>query len=189
MDYRFRLTIIGVLWFTLYHPQLVQAQGGDFEKQVDIRKLPIPKEPHQLFYLQKDPDANTVIYQLNVKNNKVDPKRPVNAYWKQYEEGGRKKALNYVQKTMAYGIQAKAIDEQTYSLELVSYKKLPLTLSYSSKHKKHVVTTQINGRKAVLEQIFVRIIGGTVFNPQIQYYLLKGRDYENNTLLEEELIP
>jgi hypothetical protein len=189
MDIRLPLSLFTVITLFSFCPIVTVAQSGDFGKQVTIKSLPVPKEANQLFYLQRDPDANTVIYQLNIKNGRIDPKKPIHTYWKLYEEGGKRKNLNYIQRTLAYGVHLKESKNQDFQFELVAYKKVKLTLSYSAKHKKHVVTTEIKGKKAILDQVFVRIIGGTVYNPQIKYFLLKGRDYYTNEILEEELIP
>jgi len=178
-----------LLFLTIGCFQPIFAQGGHFENQVILKNLPVPKEKNQLFYLQRDPDANTVIYQLNLKNNRLDKKKPVHAYWKQFEQGGSTKALNYIQRTMAYGIQSKAIGENVYDLEIAAYKQLDLKLTYSEKHKKYLVITKINGKMAVLDRLFVRIVGGTVFTPDIRFYKLTGRDYNTNELLEEEIKP
>ena len=43
--------------------------GGIALMKDTLLNLPSPKEKNMLFYLQRDLDANTVIYQLNLQEN------------------------------------------------------------------------------------------------------------------------
>lgn len=86
--------------------------------------FPVPnRDFYQLFYLQRQPNSNTIVADLNVKNGKVDSENPVHIYWLRYAEQGQKAELNWIQRTFAYGIQAKKIDEGNYKFNFVSYKK------------------------------------------------------------------
>ncbi len=70
--------------------------------------FPVPKRnAYQLFYLQRQPNTNTIIVDLNVKNGRFDTEDPVHVYWLRYTEEGQKKELNWIQRTFAYGIHAK----------------------------------------------------------------------------------
>ena len=151
--------------------------------------LPVPQEPNQLFYLQRDPDANTVIYQLNTVDGTVDPDKPVNVYWIRYAEGGTRQGLNFLQRTMAYGISHKALGHGAYELQLTAYKDHPLRLAYCEKSRTYKVYTTIDKREAVLERIFVRIDGGSVLSPNIKYFELTGRDATTQALVSERIKP
>lgn len=173
-QYSSRKTGIGMV--LLFSTIGLTAQESDYDKKVAMENLPVPNEKQQLFYLQRDPDENTVIYQLNMAGNVVDADEPVKVYWIRYAEGGTQKGLNFVQRTMAYGISHKALDNGDFELRLAAYKDIPLRLSYSEKKKKHLVYATINNREAILDRIFVRIEGGSMFSPDIAYFELSGRD-------------
>ncbi len=173
-QYSSRKTDIGMV--LLFFALGAKAQEGDFDKQVAVDRLPVPNEKQQLFYLQRDPDENTLVYQLNMTGGAVDPDEPVSVYWIRYAEDGQKKGLNFVQRTMAYGISHKALGNGDFELRLVSYKTLPLRLSYCKERKDYRVLATINDREAILDRIFVRIKGGSMFTPDIAYYELSGRD-------------
>lgn len=151
--------------------------------------LPVPNEPNQLFYLQRDPDANTVIYQLNAVDGVVDADKPVNIYWIRYTEGGARKDLNFVQRSMAYGISHKALGKGAFELRLAAYENHPLRLAYCEKSQAYRVYTSIDRREAVLERIFVRIDGGSVLNPNILYIELIGRDNASGARVSERIKP
>src|SRR5690606_13713219 len=152
------------------------AQENHFERQVVVDSLPVPNEQKQLFYMQRDPDENTIVYQLNMIDGAVDTSEPVNAYWIRYAEGGERKKLNFIQRTMAYGVSHQPLENGDVELRLAAYKSLPLRLTYREADKKYVVLADINGRPAILERIFVRILGGSALNPDIAYFELSGRD-------------
>ncbi|MFC3197280.1 DUF4833 domain-containing protein [Parapedobacter deserti] len=165
------------------------AQQSKLEEKIAVDQLPVPNENKQLFYLQRDPDENTVVYQLNMADSVPDPEEPVNVYWIRYAEGGTRKELNFVQRTMAYGVSHKVLPNGDIELRLAAYKSLPLRLSFCEKNKKYVVYASINGRDAILDRIFVRIDGGSTFSPDIAYFELSGRDAITLARVTKRIIP
>ncbi|WP_262245090.1 DUF4833 domain-containing protein [Parapedobacter soli] len=168
---------------------ILTAQERESDKKIVVDSLPVPSEPNQLFYLQRDPDANTVVYQLNTVDGKVDAGKPVNVFWIRYAEGGMRKDLNFVQRTMAYGITHKTLGNGDFELQLAAYKKHPLRLAYCGKMETYRVYTSIKGREAVLDRIFVRIDGGSIFSPNITYFELIGRDTATGKPVSERIKP
>ncbi len=139
-------------------------------------KFPTPKGiQEELFYLQRDPNTNTVIYELNLKSDgNVDAEQPVNVYWVRYAENGQKEELSYVQKKFAYGVQSKAIGNNEYELRIVSHKKLPLLLKKSGSDQKYHVYIKANDKQIMLDRVFVRIEGGSYWIPNVKYVEVKG---------------
>jgi hypothetical protein len=143
---------------------------------VDSMPLP-PSDPKQLFYLQRTPNANTIICDLNDKDGVVDPENPIHVYWLRYTENqkGQRAELNYIQRTFAYGIKARLLSPDKYELHFVSYKKYSMYLERAADHRYHVFA-MINGRVAILQRIFVEIRGGSFWTPHVEYVELKGLD-------------
>ncbi len=150
---------------------------------------PVPAEPLQLFYLQRDPDINTVVYQLNMVDGEINEDQPVNVFWIRYAENNEQKPLNYVQRTMAFGLTHKKLVNGDFALQLVSYKDLSLRLSYHPSMRRHVVYARINETQAILDRIYVRIDGGSTFNPNILYFELSGRDTSTGRSVSERVTP
>ena len=165
------------------------AQESKLGKKIAEDRLPTPREKKQLFYLQRDPDENTVIYQLNMKDSVIDADDPINVYWIRYAEGGTRKELNFVQRNLAYGVSHTPLENGDYELRLAAYKRKPLRLSYCHRSKKYVVYTSIDGREAILDRIFVRINGGSRLNPDIAYFELSGLDSATLTPVTERIAP
>ena len=165
-----------------------QAQTTDKSNPSPI-KFPVPKGiPNQLFYLQRDPNTNTYICQLNVdEKGNVDRKEPVLIYWMRYNIDGKKADLSYVQRKFAYGIQTKELGKDHFELRFVSHKQLPLYLIKDGNNKFHVYTT-VNNKKMRLERIFVRIEGGSFWVPNVKYVELRGINPETNTVVAERIV-
>nr|WP_199158688.1 DUF4833 domain-containing protein [Pedobacter sp. ASV2] len=140
--------------------------------------FPTPKDiSNQLFYLQRDPNTNTIICQLNVdKHGEVNTEQPVNVFWMRYGDKGEKKELGYIQRKFAYGILSKSLGNGQFELRFTSHKNLPMYLNKSGADKKYHVFVTVNNKKMQLERIFLRIEGGTFWFPNVKYVELKGYD-------------
>lgn len=130
-----------------------------------------------LFYLQRDPNTNTLIYALNLeRDGKINKSQPILAYWIRYAENSEKKELNYIQRKFAYGIATKELTPNHFEFSFVSHKKLAFYLNESGKDKQYQVTVTLNDKKIVLRRIFIRIDGGSFWLPKVKYALIEGID-------------
>jgi phosphatidylglycerophosphate synthase len=133
---------------------------------------------HQLFYLQRDPNTNTIICQLNIDAaGQVNKKEPVNVYWIRYGDKGEKEELNYIQRKFAYGIKSKDLGNGQFELNFVSYKKLPMILKKSSGDK-YGVFVKVNNKTIQIDRLFLRIDGGSFWSPNVLYIQVEGMDME-----------
>lgn len=166
----------------------VYAQTADNSNPSPI-KFPTPKGiKNELFYLQRDPNTNTVIYELNLKSDgNVDPDQPVKVYWLRYSEKGQKEDLSYVQRKFAYGVQSQAIGNNEYEIRVVSHKKLPLLLKKSGVDQKYHVYINANNKQIMLDRVFVRIEGGSYWIPNVKYVELKGTNTKTTKPIIERL--
>src|SRR5688572_24074606 len=82
-----------------------------------------PASNDQLFYLQRTPNTNTIICDLNQKDGTLDKDDPIHVYWIRYAEKGQKEELNFIQRKFAYGIKTKRLEDGKYKLNFVSYSK------------------------------------------------------------------
>lgn len=139
--------------------------------------FPTPKGiSNQLFYLQRDPNTNTIICQLNVDHSgRLDQDKPVNVFWMRYAENGQKSDLNLIQRKFAYGINSRPLGNDKYELKFVSYGKFPLYLMKDKNNQYHVYAT-VAKKQIILRRIFVRIQGGTFWVPNVKYVELRGVD-------------
>ena len=81
--------------------------------------FPIPSgNSKQLFYLQRTPNKNTIVYELNYKNGEIDTEEPIHGFWIRYQEDGQREDLNYIQRKFAYGLKTKKIAVKRIRCEL-----------------------------------------------------------------------
>lgn len=133
-----------------------------------------PVNPNQLFYLQRTSNSNTLIYELNYKNNVLDEDDPIHVYWIRYSEQGQKAELNYIQRKFAYGIKSTLVGKDKFEIYFVSYKKFLMYLMKGN--NKYNVYATINHKQAIVNRIFVKIKGGSLWSPNIEYIEVKGTD-------------
>lgn len=139
-------------------------------------KFPVPAgNARQLFYLQRNANANTVIYELNFKDTVLNAEEPIHVYWMKYNEQGQKAELNFLQRKFAYGVKSTIVSKDKYQLHLVSYKKFPMYLIKGANDKYKVFAT-INQKQAILNRIFVKIKGGSLWTPNVEYVEVEGTD-------------
>jgi phosphatidylglycerophosphate synthase len=138
--------------------------------------FPVPSGiANQLFYLQRDPNTNTVVYQLNVNSaGQLDEQEPVRVFWIRYTEQGQQQDLNFIQRKFAYGLTAKKLSVNKYELKFAAYNKLPFYLLKSSVDKSFHVFTVIANQQIVLTRVYLHIEGGTFWVPNVKYIEFKG---------------
>jgi len=155
--------------------------------EASIQGFPVPKVSNQLFYLQRDPNTNTIVCQLNLDSEgKVDQKTPVNVFWIRYTEGAKRTELNFIQRKFAYGITSKQISADKHELRFVSYSKYPMYLM-KGKDKKYHVFSKVANRQAILNSIYVHIDGGTFWVPNVVYVEFKATDPDTGEQLTERI--
>ena len=187
---KYVLNILMALSLTLvsYAGGLSDKKAGTTAAEPD--EFPVPSNvPGLLFYIQRDPNTNTICYQLNVdKQGKISEKSPVNTFWIRYPEGGIRKELNYLHRKFAYGINSKAIGNSAYELRSVAYSKLPLYLRRDTRNEYHVYTS-IDKKECILSRVFIRIDGGTFWSPNVLYIELKGTEIATGKTIIQRIKP
>jgi hypothetical protein len=149
--------------------------SSSFKNEVSNSEIEFPKPEgveNMLFYVQRTINANTIIYSLNTdKQGNLNEIEPIKAYWIKYTQGGKLDPLTYIQKNYAYGVNSKLIDKEkkSYSFEFVSYNKKKFYLIKSTTDKKYHVYGYINNKLSILNNILVKIEGGTFWVPNVKY--------------------
>jgi hypothetical protein len=108
-----------------------------------------------LFTIERSINANVVHYEAKVgKDGRLDLREPVVAYWIMAAEGGRRQALNFLERTRAYGFTtlAERIGE-SYKMSLVSDRNREIRVV----DQNGVVHAEaiIAGAQAYLQRIFI----------------------------------
>ena len=179
------------LILTSVSTQSATANNRSLSFRQDKTKLsfPVPKNiPNQLFYLQRDPNSNTIICALNLKNGQLDKQDPVRVFWIRYTEQSQSEELSFIQRTFAYGIKARALSNEEYELNFVSYKKFPLRLVKSERGPGYHVYATVNQKRVILRRLYVHIEGGTLWKPNVKYIQVEGVNASTGENTVERLI-
>ncbi len=164
---------------------VIFVQGGKSIILAQPAGYPTPVgNSNQLFYLQRTHNKNTIVYELNFKNGKVNTEDPVHVFWLRYQERGQKEELSYIQRKFAYGLKSKKIAENQYELSLVSYKKYKIYLQNGADGKFHVYS-MINKKWSLLTKIYIQTAGGTFWSPNVEYVEITGIDPATYQVVKE----
>ena len=172
------------------NPDHVILKNDTASRHVNAIKYPdLPASIQKLLYVQRDPNTNTIVYELNKdKNGNLNREEPVHPYWIKYAESGQKEELNYIQRKFAYGLVTKPLSNDRFDIRFVSYKKFPLTLMKSSDGNYHIFAT-VTQKQVILNRIFVKIEGGSFWIPNVMYVELKGTDPLTGSEIVERFKP
>ena len=154
--------------------------------------FPVPSGiKNQLFYLQRTTNTNTVIYSLNVNDKgELNESTPVKVFWIRYPEGGMRKELNFIQKAFAYGTISKKNKDGSFTIQLVAYKKKEFILKKSPSDNTYKMYTLINNKESEIKRVYIQIDpGGTLFNPNVRYIEMKGKEAATNKPIMERFKP
>ena len=190
---RFRFALLAVL-MTLPAVTL-RAQARDFSSSVtesaEIQQLrpefKVPDEPKQLFYVQRSPNANTVIYaaKLDAQGN-FDSRGPVEAFWRKFNIDGSKQPLNFMERMMAYGVKVnarKAGEPITFTIASLPQRKL--TLGWDAQHHPQATMT-IGSRVVKLAYVYLHVVEGGLM-PSVPELDIFGTDLANGKAVHEHL--
>jgi len=170
-------SICFIILVQLFQSNIIMAQN----------EVSFPKpngNSNQLFFLQRTPNANTVVYELNVKNGELDSIEPVHIFWILYGKNAEIEELTSIQRKYAYGLSTQLISEDHYELRFLANKKYALQMMKGPDYKYHIYYP-INNKQAILSRIYLQINGGSLFSPHIEYVEFTGLDPESGTELVE----
>lgn len=169
-----------------------QKNLSELNKEVKnvVSKYPVPNLPNLLFYLQRNKNSNTIVYEANLlADGKLDPKNPVSVYWLRFQEDSSRKELNWIQRWWAYGIDFEPAKDGSghYILSPVALKHRKITLSLDEKGHP-VATMKLNGRNARLKRIYA-MAEETSWLPSVKYVQMKGEELQTKEEVYEYIFP
>lgn len=176
-----------LLFMSLYMIAFWAAYAKAQDKPGPV-KWPVPANvPDLLFYIQRDPNINTVCYTLNLdKDGKLDQKEPIDIFWMKYADDGKKKKLNAFQREFGYGLSFSAVNADSFIVKAVAFPNRIMHL-IKDEHKKYVVEVKISGQTCVLKRVFIHITGETALSPEIKYIEFYGFNPKVGHLVTERI--
>ena len=96
---------------------LLGAAGEDF---------PVPTDKNMVFYVQRSLNSNTIVYTARMGDDgKLDAKRPIDVFWRRFNDDGERKELSSIERSMAFGVKAEPVAGQpgSFMIRVTSYPK------------------------------------------------------------------
>ncbi|MEM9548846.1 MAG: DUF4833 domain-containing protein [Bacteroidota bacterium] len=147
---------------------------------------PIPDVDDMLFYIQRNQNPNTVIYKIRKNqdgNFLMDD--PIYVFWRQYDNNGKDKPLNYIQRKLAYGYEYNIINNDAIQMNIVSYPSYKLFITKND-DQEYKAVGKINNMWAELSNVYVFVEEQGAF-PVVKYLELYGLQIETGLPCYEKI--
>ena len=145
-----------------------------------------PDSDNLLFYIQRNQNLNTVVYELNrLHDGRINPTYPMHVFWVRYSDNGEIQELNYIQNKLAYGYESRMINYNAFEFELVSYRNLKFFIGEDLGGKFNAYT-KINGQMSQISNIYVYVEDLGLF-PDVKYIELYGECLDNSSFVYEKI--
>lgn len=124
----------------------------------------------RLFFVSRNLNKNIIVYDVNLKNGKLDKNKPLHPYWYRLEENPITTGeLTFIQRKLAYGYSVEEEGDNEVYVKLKAYKKRMVKIC--KRDEKWVGITHINNKECILTEIFAHCPSRT----SCDYLILKGK--------------
>jgi hypothetical protein len=152
--------------------------------------LKVPDDPNMLFFLQRSTNANTIVYAANIaKPGHLDTKKPLDIFWRRYEDDGGRRPLGFFERTMAYGASPRPVPGRPneFDANIVSFPEISFRISVDQSGEPEAVML-IGARRARLVSAYVQV-DESGFIPELVFMDIYGIDKSDGRVLHEHLEP
>jgi hypothetical protein len=179
------------LCFALALLAALPAQARDFTSSITENdtvpalrpEFKVPDEPNQLFYVQRSPNSNTIVYvaKLDAQGNLKD----VEAFWRKFNIDGAKQPLNFLERAMAYGVKVQSRKPPiTFTIAALPERKLTLTLD-AQHHPRALM--QIGTHTVKVAYVYLQVVEGGLM-PSVPSLDVLGTDIASGKAIHEHLV-
>ncbi|HEX4272989.1 MAG TPA: DUF4833 domain-containing protein [Rhizomicrobium sp.] len=148
----------------------------------------IPDEPDQLFYIQRSPNSNTVIYTARLdRTGNFDSRTPVEAFWRKFNIDGSKQPLNFMERMMAYGVRVDTLRPgQPITFSVAALPNRTMTLTMDAQHHPEALL-QVGNRTVKVAYVYLQVVEGGLL-PSVPSLDIFGTDTASGKAVHEHLI-
>jgi hypothetical protein len=167
----------------------LSSQVTELDEIPRIRpEFKVPDDPDMLFYVERSPNANTVVYAVRRDTHgEVDAQTPVEGFWRWFNVDGQKKSLNFVERMMAYGVRiSRPAFGKPVTFQIAALPERTLTLDLDDK-KRPEALIQIGNRTATLVYVYLNVIEGGVL-PRVPSLDIFAIDKSSGKALHEQIV-
>lgn len=180
----FRLFILLIIPLTLL---VSDVSGPGWEKRTewpDDYPRP-PKTEKSLFFIQRNLNTNTIVYDLQMAKDGTLLNKPIDVYWRRYGSDGSRKELSWLQSVLAYGYNAKKLKAgKEFKINLKAYDERYILLKKENGTWRGIVT--INGAPAYINNAYVFTDESGIL-PQVKYVDVFGVNVATGVAVQERI--
>ena len=147
-----------------------------------------PDEPNQLFYVQRSPNSNTVIYAARLDAKGMpDPREPVEGFWRKFNIDGSRQPLNFIERMMAYGVKQARTDKNgvtTFTIAALPERRITLNLDAAGKPQ---ALMQAGQHTIKLSYVYLHVVEGGLM-PEVPRLDIFGTDIASGKAIHEHLV-
>lgn len=144
-------------------------------------------EPVRLFHIERNTNANIVVYDLLVEpGGSIQEKDPIDVHWVRLAEEGQRKDLSGIERRMAYGYKEKEREGNELVIEMRA--DIGRLITVSALEGAYKARIDINGKAAFLEKVFIEANEGFGL-PSVEFIELHGLDAESGEPAYEKFEP
>jgi hypothetical protein len=140
-----------------------------------------------LFIIERSKNTSVVHYDARLTaHGKLDPKRPVIAYWVLLTEDGRREELSWIEKKKAYGLGIKpdpSVNGHKMTLAAAPQQQITVRRGGDAIRDEGL----IDGRPAVLEKLYIKASDG-LLGPKGEYIEVYGKDLQTGGKRYEKIV-
>ncbi len=150
-----------------------------------------PDEPHQLFYVQRSPNSNTIVYAARLDAQGNFDKPPVEAFWRKFNIDGSRQPLNFMERMMAYGVTVDAPrpgqkNDKPTTFTIAALPERKLTLAMDAQHRPEALM-QVGSHTVKVAYVYLQVVEGGLM-PQVPSLDILGTDIASGKAIHEHLV-
>lgn len=162
-----------------------RAEGGP--SVFDGFPVPTPSRT-LLFYIQRNKNANTIVYEANLDaNGRLVAKDPVRVQWIRYTEGGGRGDLSVLESNVAYGVRHVGNTDGRADMRFVASDRFPFNVTVTDDGQAEA-RMMIDGHYARLDHIRVQAREDSWW-PKVAYVDIIGTDLVTRARVTQRYIP
>lgn len=148
----------------------------------------VPDEPNQLFYIQRSPNSNSVIYAAKLDGHgEFDTRQPVEGFWRKFNIDGSRQSLNFMERVMAYGVKLDAVKPgQPITFRVAALPDRKLTLAMDAEHHPEALL-QVGSHTVKVAYVYLQVVEGGIL-PSVPSLDIFGTDIASGKAIHEHLI-
>lgn len=159
-------------------------------KDLPVRRpwTPLPPDPDLLFFIQHSQNANTIVY--TARRNGAEPldsRRPVDVFWRQFAEDGRRKELSLFERIFVFGVRARRQrgEDPRFRARLAAYRGAHGTLELDDNRQPRIRAEL--GTHAVRLVYAYAELANNAFIPKIAFIDVVGVDLETGDYVRQHV--